>query len=98
MYSHLLVLLTKTALTYVQPLQAVFQHSSLAQVVQFKWFSARHGYTRLHGHGFDPACANNFYECFLFLQFSFYCNMQLIQFNVYFNHHIHIFMLGYITY
>jgi len=33
-YSHLLVLLTaKTALTYVWPLQAVSQHSGLAQVV-----------------------------------------------------------------
>jgi len=30
-----------------------------------------------------------------FVQFTFYCNMQLIQFNVYFNHHVHIFMLSY---
>jgi len=33
-----------------------------------------------------------------FLHFSFYCNMRLIQFNVYFNHRLHIFMLNYITY
>jgi len=32
-----------------------------------------------------------------FLQFSFYSNMRLIQFTVYFNHHVHIFMLSYIT-
>jgi len=32
-----------------------------------------------------------------FLQFSFYCIMRLFQFNIYFNHHFHIFMLSYIT-
>ena len=31
-----------------------------------------------------------------FLQFSFYYNMQLIQFNVYLDQHVHIFMLSYI--
>jgi len=28
----------------------------------------------------------------------FYCNILLIQFNIYFNHHLHIFMLNYFTY
>ena len=32
-----------------------------------------------------------------FLEFRFYCNMRLIQFNVYCNYHFHIFMLTYIT-
>ena len=39
----------------------------------------------------------NFTAVSYFLQFSFYCNMQLTQFNIYFNHDVHIFMLSYIT-
>lgn len=35
---------------------------------------------------------------FLFLHFSIYCNMRLVQFDIYFSHHFHIFMLNYIAY
>jgi len=38
------------------------------------------------------------FSIFYFLHFSFYCNMWFIQFNVYFNHHLLIFILIYITY
>jgi len=50
-----------------------------------------------HGRGFDPAHANIFITVSYLLQFSVYCNMQLIQINIYFNHHVRIFMLSYIT-
>ena len=45
----------------------------------------------------NPARAKIFISFSYFLEFSFYYNMRLIQFNVYFNHHFQIIMLSYIT-
>jgi len=72
MYSHLLILLiAKTALTYVRPLQPVCYHSDLAH-----WFSARHKATWFQVR---LALALKFLLLFFFLfTVYFYCNMRLI--------------------
>jgi len=71
--------------------------SGLAQVVHHQHHHLSVLDMKPHGRGFDPAHANTFISASYFLQCSFYCNMQLIQFNVYFNYHVHIFMLGICT-
>jgi len=71
----------------------VYRQSSSVPT-QLKWFSARDEATVA---GSIPLALIIFITISYFLQFSFYCNMRLIQFNVYFNHHIHIFLLSYVT-
>jgi len=40
---------------------------------------------------------HNFSIFSLFLQFTFHCNVRIIQFNVYFSHYLHVFMTNYIN-
>jgi len=57
--------------------------SGLAQ-----WSSARHNATRSRVR-LPLALQFQLLLFSYFIQFGFYCTMQLIQFGVYFNHHIH---------